>query len=160
MDGHASSRGARWAALGLAVLSGILTVGALVLLVLNHHAVRAGRYEAAGGKVATYAFAAIAVGVYEGVGTLIATRLPRNPIGWLLGFLGLVLASNLFFEQYGLRGLATAPGSLPAVRTIVAFSASTQNLMLVPLILLVLLFPNGRLPSRRWRPVLWGAVWV
>src|SRR5207237_8072248 len=94
MDGHASSRGARWAALGLAVLSGILTVGALVLLVLNHHAVRAGRYEAAGGKVATYAVAAIAVGVYEGAGTLIATRPPRNPLGRLLGVTGRARASH------------------------------------------------------------------
>ena len=51
---------------------------------------------------------ALAVAAYEGVGTLIAIRLPRNPIGWLLGFLGLVLSANVFFEQYGLRGLATA----------------------------------------------------
>src|SRR3989442_4567269 len=152
--------GTRAAALALAGSSALLVVGALVLVVLNRVAVRAGRYEAGGAKVATYVFAALAVAAYEGVGTLIAIRLPRNPIGWLLGFLGLVLSANLFFEQYGLRGLATAPGSLPAVKTIVAFAAASSSLTLAPLLLVVLLFPNGRLPSNRWRPVLWGAVEV
>ncbi|HXZ73063.1 MAG TPA: histidine kinase, partial [Streptosporangiaceae bacterium] len=95
--------------------------------------------------------------VYAGVGGLIAARVPGNPIGWLLCLLGLALAASLFLEQYGLRGLATAPGSLPAVRPISALGSSTQNLAVASLIVLVLLFPDGRLPSRRWRPVLWAA---
>ena len=64
----------------------------------------------------------------------------------------------MFLEQYGLRGLATAPGSLPAVRQVSALGSSTQNLAVASLIVLVLLFPDGRLPSRRWRPVLWIAI--
>jgi hypothetical protein len=66
----------------------------------------------------------------------------------------------MLLEQYGLRGLATAPGSLPAVRQVTALGVSTQTLATAPLIILVLLFPDGRLPSRRWRPVLWGAIAV
>jgi signal transduction histidine kinase len=64
----------------------------------------------------------------------------------------------MFLEQYGLRGLATAPGALPAVRPVSALGGSTQNLAVASLIVLVLLFPDGRLPSRRWRPVLWIAI--
>jgi hypothetical protein len=85
-------------------------------------------------------------------------RVPGNPIGWLLCLLGLALAASLFVEQYGLRGLATAPGSLPAVRQVAALGASTTLLTVAPLIILVLLFPDGHLPSRRWRPVLWAAI--
>src|SRR5262249_58014547 len=110
--------------------------------------------------IGAYAFAVVAVVVYAGVGGLIAARVPGNPIGWLLCLLGLALAASLFLEQYGLRGLATAPGSLPAVRQIAALGTSATLLAIAPLIMLVLLFPDGRLPSRRWRPVLWGAIAV
>ena len=85
-------------------------------------------------------------------------RVPGNLIGWLLCLLGLALAASLFVEQYGLRGLATAPGSVPAIRQIAALGASTTLLTVAPLIILVLLFPDGHLPSRRWRPVLWAAI--
>jgi hypothetical protein len=74
--------------------------------------------------------------------------------------LGLFLAASLFFEQYGLRGLASAPGSMLAVRQVAAFGGPAATLAVVLLIIVVLLFPDGRLPSRRWRPVLWGAIEV
>jgi signal transduction histidine kinase len=109
-------------------------------------------------RIGLYGFAVVAVIVYAGVGGLISARIPGNPIGWLLCLLGLALAASLFLEQYGLRGLATAPGSLPAVRQITALGTSTELLALAPLIILVLLFPDGHLPSRRWRPVLSGAI--
>jgi len=112
------------------------------------------------GRIGTYGFAAVAVAVYAGVGGLIAARRPGNAIGWLLGLLGLALAASLFLEQYGLRGLATARGSLPAVREIAALGNATQMFTVIPLIMLVLLFPDGRLPSWWWRPVLWGAIEV
>jgi signal transduction histidine kinase len=111
-------------------------------------------------RIGAYGFAVVAVVVYAGVGGLIAARVPGSPIGWLLCLLGLALAASLFLEQYGLRGLATAPGSLPAVKQIAALGGSTQLLALTPLIILVLLFPDGHLPSRRWRPVLWAAIVV
>jgi signal transduction histidine kinase len=111
-------------------------------------------------RIVAYGFAVVAIIVYAGVGGLIVTRVPANPIGWLLCLLGLALAASLFVEQYGLRGLATAPGSLPAVRQIAALGATTLPLAVAPLIILVLLFPDGHLPSRRWRPVLWAAIAV
>ncbi len=132
----------------------LLVLGAaLVLLPFNARVM-------APARIALYGFAVVAVVAYAGVGGLIVARIPGNPIGWLLCLLGLALAASMFLEQYGLRGLATAPGSLPAVRQVTALGVSTQTLATAPLIILVLLFPDGRLPSRRWRPVLWGAIAV
>ena len=138
---------------GLAGIILLVLAGALVLLPFNLGVMTPTR-------IGAYAFAVVAVVVYAGVGGIIAARVPGNPIGWLLCLLGLALAASLFLEQYGLRGLATAPGSLPAVRQIAALGTSATLLAIAPLIILVLLFPDGRLPSRRWRPVLWGAIAV
>ena len=132
----------------------LLVLGAaLVLLPFNAEVMTPAR-------IGLYGFAVVAVVAYAGVGGLIVARIPGNPIGWLLCLLGLALAASMFLEQYGLRGLATAAGSLPAVRQVTALGVSTQTLATAPLIILVLLFPDGRLPSRRWRPVLWGAIAV
>ena len=59
---------------------------------------------------------------------MIAARVPGSAIGWLLTVEGLLLAVSMFLEQYGLRGLATAPGSLPAVRPVSALSAAAHRI--------------------------------
>jgi hypothetical protein len=65
------------------------------------------------------------------------------------------VAGALLTEQYALYGLATAPRSVPAARLAGWFSGTLAALAVALLFLVVLLFPDGRLPSRRWRPVLW-----
>jgi hypothetical protein len=87
---------------------------------------------------------------------LIGSRVPRNAIGWLLGLIGLSLAFTMLTEQYALRGLAVAPGSLPAARLAGWLSGVMFVFTFAPMFFVVLLFPDGRLPSRRWRPVLWA----
>ena len=150
-DQAASRRRTRALAWGLAGLILLVLAGALVLFAFNARVMTPTR-------IGAYGFAVVAIAVYAGVGGLIAARVPGNAIGWLLCLVGLVLAVSMFLEQYGLRALATAPGSLPAARQITALGGSTQNLVVSTLILVVLLFPDGRLPSRRWRPVLWMAI--
>ena len=135
-----------WSLAGFTVL---VLAGALVLVGLN-----AGRVG--GGNVGAYAFLAVAVLAYAVTGGLIARRLPGNAIGWLLCLIGLSLAASMLTEQYAVYGLATAPGSLPAARLAGSLSSVTALLAVFPLFFLVLLFPDGRLPSRRWRPVLWA----
>jgi hypothetical protein len=92
-----------WLLAGFAVL---VLVAALVLAGLD-----ASRMVAA--RIAFYGIAALAVVMYAGAGGLIANRVARNAIGWLLGLIGLSLAASMLMEQYALYGLATAPGSAP-----------------------------------------------
>jgi hypothetical protein len=96
--------------------------------------------------------------LYAGAGWLITRRLPGNAIGWLLSSIGLLVAGEMLTEQYTVYGLVTAPGSLPGARLVGWFSEVTIELAVFLLVFLLLLFPDGRLPSRRWRPGLWALV--
>jgi hypothetical protein len=89
------------------------------------------------------------------LGGLIASRRSRNAYGWLwLGF-GLGLAMQSLAMSYEAYTLMVEPGSLAAPQTVshVLQLGGQVALTLVPLLLL--LFPTGRLPSRRWRPLVW-----
>jgi hypothetical protein len=93
--------------------------------------------------------------VFPVVGALIAARRPRNPIGWIVLADGLVFNLNGTLDYYSDYGIAR-PGSLP----LVVGMATINNWLWVPAVGLMgtfvfLLFPDGRLPSRRWRPVAW-----
>jgi hypothetical protein len=93
--------------------------------------------------------------VFPVVGALIAARRPRNPIGWILLADGLVFNLSGTLDYYSDYGIARA-GSLP----LVVGMATINNWLWVPAVGLMgtfvfLLFPDGRLPSRRWRPVAW-----
>jgi hypothetical protein len=93
------------------------------------------------------------------VGVLIASRQPRNAIGWILLAIGLVWElSTGVTENYNQYGLVTRPGSLPGQGLVIALTAWSW----VPGVgligtFLVLLFPDGHLPSPRWRPLAWLA---
>ena len=144
--GRFQTRVAAWSLTGL-ILTAL--IAALVLLTLNESVMGAG-------GIAAYGILAVAIVVYAWVGRLITARVAGNAIGWLLLLAGLSLAVSLLAEQYALRGLATSPGSLPGVRSVGAIAWAASLLALTLPVALVLLFPDGRLPSRRWRPVLWG----
>jgi len=89
------------------------------------------------------------------VGAVVAAR-RRNTIGWLFLGVALVAATGALCAEYALRARVTAPGSLPAgeLAAWVAGWVFTLNFPAVGLVLL--LFPDGRLPSPRWRLVAWG----
>jgi hypothetical protein len=137
----------------LAALALLMLVPTLVLLGLNARHVDPGRIF----SVVVLAIAAVA---YAGAGRLITSRLPGNAIGWLLGLVGLSIATATFTEQYALYGLVTARGSVPAPRLVGCVAGATGSLTIALLFPLILLFPDGRLPSRRWRPVLWAMLVV
>jgi len=129
-----------------------MLVPALVLLGLN-----ASRMT---DKIVVYAAGAVAVVVYAGAGLLITRRVRGNAIGWLLSLIGFSLAAEMLTEQYALYGLATAPGSVPGARVAGWLAGVMYLFTFAPMPFLVLLFPDGRLPSRRWRPVLWALLAV
>ena len=90
------------------------------------------------------------------VGALVASRQPRNAIGWIFCWLGLSFPLAGASEEYALYALMTAPGSLPAAQTMVWLAALLGGPIVFGVFALVfLLFPDGRLLSRRWRPVIW-----
>ncbi|GID28020.1 hypothetical protein [Paractinoplanes brasiliensis] len=91
------------------------------------------------------------------VGVLLATRRPANPIGWLLTGVAFVWSTNDFTHHYARYALEHAPGSLPAGLATGWFASWNYALAFPLLPLLFLLFPDGRLPSPRWRPVGWAA---
>jgi hypothetical protein len=92
---------------------------------------------------------------YAVLGLVIATRRPRHPIGWLLMGLGVIGSMQLVAGQYAtLADAADLPGRLHGM-----WASSLAQASVVSLItLLLLLFPTGRVPSPRWRPVAWSLV--
>jgi hypothetical protein len=91
---------------------------------------------------------------YATVGALIAVR-RRNRIGWLFLGIGVAAAALSLGFQYSLRAYVIAPGSLPASPWVVWLQDTLVSVSVIGLVFLVLLFPDGRLPSRRWRLVAW-----
>jgi two-component system, NarL family, sensor kinase len=90
--------------------------------------------------------------IYPVVGALILSRRRGHPIGWLFIAIGLATATAIFSAQHAIAGL---PGA-----GVTEWIGRWVWLLGVPLIptVVVLLFPDGRLPSSRWRPVLWAGV--
>jgi len=89
---------------------------------------------------------------YSTVGAVIVPRMPQeNRIGWLFCVIGLLWAVLHFIGEYAIYTLLAEPGSLPAGE----LASWVYSWLWVPglglLVFLCLLFPNGRLPSARWR---------
>ena len=91
------------------------------------------------------------------VGALVASRRPRNPIGWLFLVFGVVAAFTSFGDRYASYALVEHPGSLPGGAWVAWLSSGIWHPAFGFFVFAFLLFPNGRLPSARWRPVAWIA---
>ena len=155
-----SARSASWLAWSLAGLSVAMFAASIALYVFA----RSTQVPSGSGASRTVIDLLIGVPflVFPIVGALIASRRPHNSIGWIcltFGFLWMLLS---LFDFYGVYGLAK-PGSIPFPVAIYALGqwlwVPTVGLLAI---YLVLLFPDGRLPSRRWAPLAWlsGAVIV
>jgi hypothetical protein len=146
-DGRVPARAAARLAWGLCAVSLTLVVLGLVYGTLNNSL----RPTLVG--LAPLASWAISFPV---VGALIATHRPRNPIGWLFCAVGVFQGLLIAAEAYSDYALRIAPGTVPGgpLANWVAQWVWAPSVGLLYTFVL-LLFPDGRLPSPRWRPVAW-----
>jgi hypothetical protein len=95
---------------------------------------------------------------YPTVGALIASRLPTNPIGWIFCGVGLLYTGQRFSTAYAdyalIENLAFPGGEYAAWFSSLVRVAG----LILAVVFVMLLFPNGRLLSRRWQIVAWTAV--
>jgi hypothetical protein len=155
-----STRTGAWLAWSLAALSVIMFVAGMALHVLASSMDSVGEWSTLGAVGRVFSFLPFLA--FPLVGALIASRRPRNWVGWILLADGLLWTFGSVLDSYRIYGLAR-PGSVPFQ---VAVHALSQWLWVPAVglfaVYLILLFPDGRLPSRRWRPLAWfsGAVMV
>jgi signal transduction histidine kinase len=100
----------------------------------------------------------VAVLTSVGVGLVVALKRPSNPIGWLLLGNGLVLALSgglpVPYAGYALEH----PGTLPGGRLAAVWDTSAWPLLFAGVVAIAFVFPDGRLPSPRWRPFVIGGI--
>jgi hypothetical protein len=95
---------------------------------------------------------------YPTVGAIVASRRPENPVGWLLCLYGLVTSIGYFCAEYATYALLAQPDSLPAGEAMVWIVSWVLPITNGLTVFYILLFPTGRLPSRRWRWLGWLTV--
>jgi signal transduction histidine kinase len=94
--------------------------------------------------------------VFAAAGVLVASRVPRNPIGWLLLVAGAGTAIQELAQQYAIYGLLDSPGSVPSADVAAWIPEWVWIPFMAAIALYVPLFyPDGHLPSRRW---IWVAI--
>jgi hypothetical protein len=140
MGGHTAS----WLAWSACVLSLALTALSILLLALTafHPAVPINYYW--------LETTVIAAG-YSTVGALVAPRLHESSIGWLFCAIGFSFGVVHFSAEYAIYALLARPGSLPWGEASLWVWAWIWVPAIGLVVFLDLLFPDGKLPSARWR---------
>jgi hypothetical protein len=153
--GGISARTAAWLAWSLATLSLIMFVANVALYIILPPSAQPPITWGTGGLSIVFVFM-VPFLAFPLVGALIASRRPHNPIGWICLAVGLFWMLNIMSGGYGIYGLLASPGSVPFPAAI-----GSQGEWMGPATVgllgtyLILLFPDGRLPSAGWRPLAW-----
>ena len=146
---------ARWVASTIGLASIALMLGTLVLMYIDRTVTLP---EVSDGWSFQNVFDIIVNAGVPVLGIVIASRRPENAIGWLLLAAGLALGLTGFSRAYALHVLVAEPGSLPGGQVAGWIANAIWPIPVGMLPFLFLLFPTGRLSSRRWRPALWFAI--
>jgi signal transduction histidine kinase len=136
--------------------SGAATTAAATFLVLGVAAIATMHWWNRDAGVDTWWMGSIAIGIgLGGVGVVLARRLPSNPIGWLMAGAALAQTTMGVGREWLVYGGVTRPGRLPAVEWAGWLGSWPFAVSMAALPLVLIVFPDGRLPSRRWRAVAW-----
>jgi signal transduction histidine kinase len=128
-----------------------LAAGLLLLTVAALAA--AGAYGVAAPDLADgFAFTPVLL-AFAVVGAFVAARRPGNPIGWLFLAEGLAFAAGVATSAYAAD--ATRLGTPSAIANWADWLGAIPGELGFLFAFAILLFPDGRLPSRRWRPLAW-----
>jgi hypothetical protein len=148
-----SARSAAWLAWSMCAFSVALT---LLYVLLDLLTPRIPMREFPHWLLGYAVFYTIGLLVYPTVGALVASRRPHNPIGWIFCGIGFLSAAQSFALSYGDYSLVVWHGALAGAKTMAWLSSWISDPVgLIGAALLCLLFPNGRLLSSSWRPVMW-----
>lgn len=164
---------ARWLAWFLFALAVVLSISAVLLVIAFINAASApdthlppaevqGMQQSVDEWVLSWTenvMAVVPLLAFSALGALIVSRYPRHVIGWIFCTLGVLGAVEPFASYYAIYALFVAPDTLPGGLV----AAWLQNWIWVVSIALIcaflpLLFPTGRLVSRRWKPTWWLVV--
>ena len=151
MTGSPARMRTRWLAWILWSLSMLLAVigGALVLLTFDAHVPDNWGFRG---------YSDLMTLVIATPGLLLALRVPRNPIGWLLLVAGLATGFGGAGQEYATYAFVVRPGPLPAAAAVAWTVSWSFAFFAAPLLMIIpQLFPDGRPLSPRWRPLLWGS---
>jgi len=147
MDGKRTASRLPWV---LAALILSIVLAGLVFLILGWSTPQTGTAFAFRGYGLPLAI------VFAAAGVLVASRVPANPIGWLLLAAGAGTAIQELAQEYAIYGLLDSPGSVPRADVAAWFPEWVWIPFMAAIALYIpLFFPNGHLPSRRWA---WVAV--
>jgi fumarate reductase subunit D len=151
---------ATWLAWSLCALSLVLTALSVVLLALNYAHPEANVY----GFWLENTILPVSFSI---IGAIIASRLPTNPLGWLFCAAACIAAVAHFSGEYAIYALLVQPDTLPAGNALAWVTSWVWVPFIGCLVLSLVLFPDGQLPGRRWRWLVWltlflasaGALW-
>jgi hypothetical protein len=152
--GGISPRVAAWLAWSLCALALLLSAASIVLYVATRSMQPPSNWGTGGDSAVLIVILPFLT--FPLVGALIASKRPNNPVGWICLAVGIIWMIMPISSSYGVYGLVVRPSSVPFPAAI----GSLGEWMWAPAvglfgIYLILLFPDGRLPSRRWRPIAW-----
>ncbi len=143
--GHRAATRLAWSLWGLSIT---LTALGLLLLALNLAHPHAHVFD-------DWLDSTLNAVFFSTVGAIVASRRSENPVGWLLCLYALAQSISHFSAQYAIYALLAQPDSLPAGEAFAWISSWLLPIIIGLSVLFILLFPTGRLPSRRWRWVTW-----
>jgi two-component system, NarL family, sensor kinase len=144
--GGTSHRAADWLAWSLAAVSLALLLAGMTFSYLSRSTVPD---SVDAPTWLEYAFTAM-FATYPTVGAVVASRRPTNAVGWLLCVVGLATALERFTDEYSHYADAMGLAGVEAAAFLYGINPGIILAIFVPLV-----FPDGRLPSRRWRLLVW-----